>query len=65
MEADERFAEAIDLVERKRTQDGQWLLEHPHRDALDFEMEAVGEPSRWNTLRALRVLEWASPRREP
>ncbi|HEX2421057.1 MAG TPA: hypothetical protein VHL55_05615 [Acidimicrobiia bacterium] len=58
--ADDRLAEAVDLVERKRTQDGRWLLEHPHRDALDFEMEAVGEPSRWNTLRALRVLEWAS-----
>jgi hypothetical protein len=59
--ADGRLAEAVDLVERKRTHDGLWVLENPHRDALDFEMEPAGEPSRWNTLRALRVLEWARP----
>jgi hypothetical protein len=58
---EDRLIEAFDLVERKRTQGGLWLLENPHRDALDFEMEAAGQPSRWNTLRALRVLNWAAP----
>jgi hypothetical protein len=58
---DDRVAEAIELVERKQTPDGQWMLENPHKDVLDFEMEPAGEPSRWNTLRALRALEWARP----
>lgn len=56
---DDRLAEAVGLVEQKRTEAGQWLLENPHNDVLDFEMEVAGEPSRWNTLRALRVLRWA------
>lgn len=57
--ADDRVMEAVSLLEQKRTEDGRWLLENPHNDVLDFEMEVAGEPSRWNTLRALRVLQWA------
>ena len=57
--ADDRVMEAVSLLEQKRTEDGRWLLENPHDDGLDFEMEVAGEPSRWNTLRALRVLQWA------
>ena len=57
---DERTAEAIDLVRKKRDQDGRWPLENPHPGPSHFEMEGgAGEPSRWNTLRALRVLRWA------
>ncbi|MEO8224318.1 MAG: hypothetical protein ABI661_05890 [Gammaproteobacteria bacterium] len=57
---DARMAEAVDLVEKKRGDDGRWLLENPHPDRLDLQMdEAAGNPSRWNTLRALRVLRWA------
>jgi hypothetical protein len=56
---DERVAEAIDLVEKNRRSDGRWLS-HPHADVLDFDLaERADEPSRWNTLRALRVLSWA------
>jgi hypothetical protein len=56
---DERIAEAIALVESKRQADGRWLLEGTHDDGLELGVdEAVGEPSRWNTLRALRVLRW-------
>ena len=56
---DERVAEAIDLVESKRDADGRWPLEHPHPGKVHFEMdEGEGRPSRWNTLRALRVLRW-------
>ena len=57
---DERVAEAIDLVRNKRDGLGRWPLENPHPGPVHFEMEGrAGEPSRWNTLRALRVLRWA------
>ena len=57
---DERVAEAIDLVAKKRDGNGRWPLENPHPGPGHFEMEGrAGEPSRWNTLRALRVLRWA------
>jgi hypothetical protein len=45
-------------VRRRRTPDGRWLLQNRHPNRLWFEMEGVGEPSRWNTLRAVRVLRW-------
>jgi len=57
---DERTAEATELVRRKRDDLGRWPLENPHPGPVYFEMEGgAGEPSRWNTLRALRVLRWA------
>jgi hypothetical protein len=59
VEPDERVAEAVDLVEKHRAAGGRWPLQNPHGDVLDFPMEAVNAPSRWNTLRALRVLHWA------
>jgi hypothetical protein len=56
---DERVAEAIDLVESKRDADGRWPLENPHPGQLHFDMDdGESRPSRWNTLRALRVLRW-------
>jgi len=56
---DERVAEVIDLVESKRDADGRWPLENPHPGRLHFAMdEGEGRPSRWNTLRAMRVLRW-------
>jgi hypothetical protein len=56
---DERLAEAIDLVESRRDTDGRWPLENPHPGRLHFAMdEGEGRPSRWNTLRAMRVLRW-------
>ena len=60
---DERVAEAIELVASKRDGDGRWPLETRYPGAMPVEMdEGVGRPSRWNTLRALRVLGWYSPR---
>ena len=57
---DPRLAEAIDLVASKRDTDGRWARENVHPDELDVEPGAAeGEPSRWITLRALRVLCWA------
>ncbi len=56
---DQRVAEAIDLVESKRVADGRWLLEKQHPGTMPVELdEGEGRPSRWNTLRALRVLDW-------
>jgi hypothetical protein len=56
---DERLAEAIELVESKRDTDGRWPLENPHPGRLHFAMDdGEGRPSRWNTLRAMRVLRW-------
>lgn len=56
-----RMAEAVDLVDEKRGDDGRWRLENPHPDQLDLHMdEQEGKPSRWTTLRALRVLDWYS-----
>ena len=58
---DERMAEAIDLLAKKRDENGRWPLENPHPGPVHFAMEdSAGEPSRWNTLRALRVLRWAN-----
>jgi hypothetical protein len=58
---DARVAEAIALVESKRGADGRWRLDHQHPGTLAVELgESEGEPSRWNTLRALRVLDWYS-----
>jgi hypothetical protein len=59
-EPDDRIGEAVDLVLSKRDRSGRWPLENPHPGPVYFEMEgAAGEPSRWTTLRALRVLRWA------
>jgi len=56
---DPRCGEAIDLVRSRRLGDGRWPLQHTHRARTHFEMEdGDGKPSRWNTLRALRVLRW-------
>jgi len=60
VEPDERTDEAIDLVRRKRGQDGRWPLENTHPGRVHFDLEdGDGQPSRWNTLRALRVLAWS------
>ena len=56
---DERVAEAIDLVESKRGGDGRWLLDTLYPGKMPVEMgESERKPSRWITLRALRVLKW-------
>ena len=56
---DVRVAEAIDLVESKRDSEGRWLLETRYPGQMPVELdEGQGHPSRWITLRALRVLDW-------
>ena len=57
---DPRLAEALDLIRSKQAADGTWLLENLHAGMQWFALDdGVGRPSRWNTLRALRVLRWA------
>jgi hypothetical protein len=56
---DPRSSEAIELVRSKRQPDGTWLLENTHPGRVPFALEdGDGRPSRWITLRALRVLRW-------
>jgi hypothetical protein len=55
---DERLQEAITLVEVRRRDDDRWLLQNRYPGKTFFELENLGEPSRWNTLRALRALRW-------
>jgi hypothetical protein len=56
---EERMRKAVELVRSKRQEDGSWLLENTHPGAVWFALEnGDGRASRWNTLRALRVLRW-------
>jgi hypothetical protein len=58
---DSRVREAVDAVIKRRHQNGRWPLNLLHAERIPLEMEtAVGSASRWNTLRALRVLRWYS-----
>jgi hypothetical protein len=59
VEPDARVDEAVALVAKRRHHNGRWPLHRPHDDPVGLEMEGgAGVPSRWNTLRALRVLGW-------
>lgn len=57
---DGRIGEALALVESKRRPDGTWPLENSHPGRIHFPLDdGDGRPSRWNTLRALRVVQWS------
>jgi hypothetical protein len=57
---DDRLADALEVVRGKRLDDGRWHLDHRNPRHIDFDLgEVQGEPSRWITLRALRVLRGA------
>lgn len=59
---DPRIADAIELLLADRGDDGRWPAGRPWHGAVHFPVDAAeGEPSRWNTLRALRVLRWYDP----
>ena len=56
---DPRLAEAIEVVRSQQGDDGRWAAGTQHHGEVFFAVDAPkGEPSRWNTLRALRVLRW-------
>lgn len=54
---DDRMKPAIQLLEDKRNKNSTWNLQAKHVGQVHFEMEKAGKPSRWNTLRAMRVLK--------
>lgn len=55
---DERLQDAIEVLNNRRLADGTWPVQHKYSGRVFFDMEKTGGPSRWNTLRALRVLQW-------
>ena len=60
---DQRIDDAVQLVRDKQGDHGTWLLENTHPGATQFEFEdGDGQPSRWNTPRPLRILDWYQQR---
>ena len=54
---DKRMTQAIDVIQKKRNKTGTWNMQAAHPGKVHFTMEKAGSPSRWNTLRAMRVLK--------
>ncbi len=57
LDYDVRMVDAVQILINKRRTDNTWPLQEKHKGKVHFDMEQIGKPSRWNTLRALRVLE--------
>ncbi|MBD3377444.1 hypothetical protein GF406_20620 [candidate division KSB1 bacterium] len=55
---DPRMIDAIELLLKKQTPEGVWKLEQKYPGKIFFDLEKTGQKSRWNTLRALRILQW-------
>jgi hypothetical protein len=55
---DRRMNDAMQVILDKRTPEGLWKLASKHPGQTHFEMEQAGKPSRWNSLRALRILNY-------
>ncbi len=55
---DERMSDAIELLLTKQKKDGTWPMNSGMSGLKYFDLEKAGQPSRWNTLRALRILNW-------
>jgi hypothetical protein len=57
---DHRTEDALDLVLKTQQSDGKWLLKHSFNGKFWHDIEKKGQPSKWITLRALRVLKFYS-----
>ena len=57
VEYDSRMQDAFAVLQKKRRKDNTWPVQAKHPGQTHFDMEKTGGPSRWNTLRALRVLQ--------
>lgn len=55
---DARLADAVDLVRKRRRNDGRWLANARATGQVHFELERAGQPSRWVTLHCARILNW-------
>ena len=59
LQPDPRMSDAVHLIKERQEPDDRWLLDRAYDEALSVPFdESAGEPSRWNTLRALRALRW-------
>lgn len=58
IERDNRMKAAIDVLCKKRNKEGTWNLQAAHPGKVHFMMEKTGKPSRWITLKALRILNY-------
>lgn len=59
VQCDGRMRDAVQIIRTRQQADGSWLLDRAYEEALPVSTgESVGAPSRWNTLRARRVLRW-------
>lgn len=56
---DDRYRDAVEVLMVRRRKDGTWPTQNKHSGKVWFDLEQTGRPSRWNTLRALRVLRWS------
>ena len=56
---DDRYDDALEVLRDRRRKDGTWPVQNKHSGRVWFDMEQTGQPSRWNTLRALRVQRWS------
>ena len=54
---DNRMKAAIDVLKSKRNNEGSWNMQAAHPGQVHVNMEKAGKPSRWNTLRVLRVMK--------
>ena len=54
---DQRMDDAFKVIMSKRRKDGTWPIQNKHQGKVHFDMEKLGGPSRWNTLRVLRILK--------
>ena len=57
IEWDNRMKAAIDVLKTKRNNEGTWNMSAAHPGQVHVNMEKAGKPSRWNTLRVLRVMK--------
>jgi len=54
---DDRMEAAISVIQKKRNNNGSWNMQASHPGLVHFKMEEAGKQSRWNTLRAMRVIK--------
>lgn len=52
---DKRMTEAVAYLNKKQNKEGTWNVQSAHSGQIHFVMEKAGQPSRWNTLRMLRI----------
>ncbi len=57
VKSDPRMNDALEIILTKRRSDNTWPLQCKHPGRTHFDMETTGHASRWNTIRAMRVLK--------